>query len=161
MRNIVFVILFCVVGCTIKPTKPSFLVRDVRVSQTQTPQQALKETGCVQYYIEQKVVDAMPKAEAEEVEVFLICFNKGLSVNQLEQEVDELGFKLVDPITLCELNKQDPALVETITNATQWRDENGRTYYAAFSCWNGKRWVAVRQDAYDWVDNWFFGCVRK
>lgn len=137
----------------------NFIIRKVKVDRKRTPKQSLDATGRVQY-MNQKVVDEMPKGEGEEVEVYLIPFKKILTESELEQEVEKLGFKLVDPITLCALNEQDPSLTDTTPNGTQWRDRNGTACFVTFDHWPG-RGVGVFQSDSGWGDFWFFGCVRK
>ncbi len=138
----------------------NFIIRKVKVNRSRSPQQAIDATGCTQY-TENTVVKVMPIGEGEEVDLYLIPFKQQLSVDALEQEVDKAGFVLVDPITLCALNEADPALADTIPNATQWRDKNGKVCYACFGRWDGKRKVHIYRNDNGWGGYWFFGCVRK
>lgn len=135
-------------------------IRKVKVNRNRTPQQAIDATGRTKHLYDE-VVREMPMGEGEEVEVYLIFFKKQLSDDTLEQEVDKAGFVLIDPITLNALNEQDPALADTIPNATQWRDKNGKACFACFRYWGGKRRVYVLQYDNDCHIDCFFGCVHK
>ena len=138
----------------------NFIIRKVKVNRSRSPQQAIDATGCTQY-TDNTVVKVMPIGEGEEVDLYLIPFKKKLSVDNLEEAVDKAGFVLIDPITLCALNEADPALADTIPNATQWRDKNGKACCAYFRRWAGERVVNIGRNDIGWHGFWFFGCVRK
>ena len=159
----VFAIFFCVVSCKTPSLEPQFVIPEqinVRVNRDQTPIQAINATGFIQS-VDPEVVNGMPQPEFDEVEVYLICFNQDLSPSELDQKVCNLGLKLVDPITLCALNEQNPLLADKYPNATQWRDKNDKTRCALFDRWDGKRKVRVHQLDGGWPDGWFFVCFRK
>ena len=136
------------------------IIRKVKVNRSLTPQQAIDAT-CRTKYLNDEVVREMPMGEGEEVDLYLIPFKKKLAVDDLEKEVDKAGFVLVDPITLCALNEQEPTLADTFPNATQWRDKNGKACCAYFGRWGDGRKVDVYRLDSDWLGSWFFGCVRK
>ena len=159
----VFAIFFCVVSCKTPSLEPQFVIPEqinVRVNRDQTPIQAINATGFIQS-VDPEVVNGMPQPEFDEVEVYLICFNQDLSPSELDQKVCNLGLKLVDPITLCALNEQNPLLADKYPNATQWRDKNGKACCALFGPRHGKRRVEVYQFDSEWNNYWFFACVRK
>lgn len=125
-----------------------------------TPQEALDATERIQFTTKD-AVDLIPHGEGKEIEVYLVPLKKKFAVDELEKEIDKIGFKLIDPITLCALNGTEPELADTIPNATQWRDENNKAYCVYFYNWSGERGVGVCEAEDDWYDHWFFGCVRK
>lgn len=134
------------------------IVRKLKVDRTRTRQQAIHATGRVDY-INDEVVGEMPIGEGEEKEVFLIPSNEPRTLDQLEQKFGGKRFALVDPVTLCALNEQDPTLADEYPNATQWRDKNGKVCYALFSIWHGSRGVSVDQG--DELGSLFFVWVHK
>ncbi len=130
------------------------------IDRNRTPEEATKATGRLEC-LNEEVVREMPMGEGEEKQVFLIPFNKSLTPDLLEQEVDQLDVELVDPNTQCALNEQDPALADNYPNATQWRDKNGKACCALFGRWDGGREIYVSQRNGKWGVQWFFVCVRK
>jgi len=156
----VFTLFLCAVSCTNNRTEKSIIIQKVKVDLTKTPQEAISATHYTQY-VEPSVMSSMPQPEVDEVEVYFICFDQGLSSSQLEQMVHAHGLKLVDPITLCAFNEQYPELANTIPNATQWRDKNDKIHYMSFVEFHGEHKVNAHQDDFGWGAYWFFGCVRK
>ena len=144
----------------------NLIVRTAKVNRTRSKQEAIEVTGRAQY-TDRKVVDAMPKGEGEEVEVFFFKLdlserNSFISEDDLEKEFDLRGLKAADPISVAAVNEADPAFADTHPNATHWQDENGKWCYAAFDRWVGDgRRVFVYRDGDGWGDRWWFAGVRK
>ncbi len=130
------------------------------IDRTRTPKQAIMAANFKNYLYDEVVVE-MPMGEGQEVEVHLIPFDKKLSVDDLEKEVNKAGFVLIDPITLSTLNEQDPDFARDVPNATQWRDKNGTACRMTFGYSVIGREVCVNQVGYPWADYWYFGCVPK
>src|SRR5690606_25628549 len=130
------------------------ITRKVKVNRSRTSQEALNATRREQY-TKRGVVKEMPQGEGEEIEIYLIPFQRLLSVDQLEKEVDNTDFKLVDPIALAALNETDPELADKYPNGTQWRDKNGKACYAFFGRGsNNLRSVSVGRDDIAWDTYW-------
>lgn len=130
------------------------------INRTRTPKQAIMAANCKNYLYDE-VVAEMPIGKGQEVEVYLIPFNKQLSVDDLEKEVDKAGFVFVDPVTLSALNEQDRVITDSLPNATQWRDKNGKVCRMTFGRSVIGREVCVNQLECVWADYWHFGCVPK
>ena len=146
----------------------NLIVRRVRVNRGRSPQEALDATGRVQY-TNRSVVNSMPAATADEVEIVLLKpdlkkYNGHISDDDLEKEFAScvLGpLDAVDPISLASLNEDDPALADKYPNGTHWRGPKGEWNFAAFYHWNGRRKVSVDRSDCDWYDFWWFAGVRK
>lgn len=143
----------------------SCIVRKVRVNRSRSPQEALDATGRVQY-TNRTVVDAMPLAAADEVEV--VFFKPDLSGrngciydDDLEKEFELRGLKPADPFSIVVVNEADPAFADEKPHGTHWKDAQGSWCYAAVSRWSGKREVYVNRRSNAWSDNWWFAGVRK
>lgn len=145
----------------------SMIIRRVKVDRTRTPQAVLDATGRKQY-ITSSVVEGMPKGEGEEVEVVFFqpeksAYNENgwISDDNLEKQYELWGLTSVDPYSLSEVNKEDPAFADKHPNATHWKDENGNWCYTAFSLWHDGRGVGVFRDDYRWSVYWWFAGLRK
>lgn len=141
------------------------LVRTVKVNRNRSPQQALVATGRVQY-TDQEVVDRMPKALADEVEVMffkpdLTERDDYISDDDLEKEYELRGLKPADPFSVAAVNEADPSFADEHTHGTQWKDMNDKWCYATFGRWDGERGVDVDQYDSGWIGGWWFAGVRK
>lgn len=138
----------------------SMIVRHVKeVDRTCSPQQMLDATGRKQY-TDRDVVATMPRGEGDgEGEVVFFKPGRELANNaELEQEYELRGLKPVDPYSLAEVNKDDPAFADTHPNATILGDN----CYAAFDRWDGdERNVRVFRHGGGWSDDWWFAGLRK
>jgi hypothetical protein len=146
----------------------SLIVRVVNVVRSRAARAALEATGR-RLYVTESVVKAMPKGEAETVEV---CFFKPdpseydrnglISDDDLEKAFDLRGLKPVDPYSLAAVNEAEPAFADDRPNGTHWKDADGNWCYAAFHRWDDGRCVYVsRRDDSGWSDGWWFAGVRK
>lgn len=143
----------------------NLIVRKVPVNRNRSQQEALNATNRAQH-TDRKVVDAMPKAEADEVEVVFfkpdLSERNGLiSDDDLEKEFELLGLKPADPISVAAVNEADPAFADERPHGTHWEDAEGNWCYAAFNSYRDERGVDVRRSVADWPDSWWFAGVRK
>ncbi len=146
----------------------SMITRIVSVNRTRSPQEALNATGRKQY-VNDSVVQSMPKGEGEETEVVFFkpdpsAYDRSglISDDNLEKEFEKRGLKPVDPYSLAKVNEDDPSFADSHPNGTHWKDSDGCWCYTAFSRWNGsERRVSVNRHGNDWHDGWWFGGVRK
>lgn len=138
----------------------NMIIRRVRVDRVASPMGAIGVEGFTQY-LDKDVVDAMPHGEGEEVEVHFLNFGRYVSVNELEQEVEKMGFHLADPYSLAAVVREDSALADTYPLATQWRNKEGQTCFAIFDRWDGDREMEVGWDDRVWGDDYWFACLCK
>ena len=148
-------------------TMSNIIVRHVKVDRTKTPQEVLNATVRKQYTT-QGVVDAMPRGKEDEGEVVFFKprpesydRNGCISDDSLEKEFEFHGLKPCDPYKLSQVNADDSAFADEHPNATHWKDENGKWYYAAFHRWGDERYVLVYRDDGDWHGRWWFAGLRK
>mgnify|MGYP001594107053 CR=1 FL=1 len=135
------------------------IVRRVKVDRSQTSQQAFDATGRKQY-TDREVVDAMPRGEGEEVDVYFFDLNYDPTVQELDHEYELRGLK-ADPIAQAKVNTDDPAFADDRPNGCQWGLEKGVASFAAFDRWVGGRRVDVGRDDDGWYRGYRFGGVRK
>jgi len=144
----------------------NIIVRHVTVNRAQTPQAMLDATGRRQY-TDRKVVDAMPRSEGEEVDVYLFkprpeAYKNGfINDDDLEKEYEFHGLVPADPYSLAAVIEADPAFADKHRNVTHWKDANGKWCYIAFSRWDGERSVGVNRDGRVWFSEWWFAGLRK
>ncbi|MBP9766085.1 MAG: hypothetical protein KBD12_02575 [Candidatus Pacebacteria bacterium] len=141
------------------------ITKKVKVNRNRTNKEAVKVTGRVQY-LNDTVVAEMPSGSEEEIEIHFIPFKKQISPDNLDLEVDELGFKFVDPVALCAANEQDPDFANEHPNVTQWRDKKGKSCYLIFVCCFGdgramKIDTTVGSVDDDWYEYLLAACVPK
>ena len=143
----------------------NLIIRTAEVNRHRSPQEAIEATGRVQY-TDRKVVDAMPKTSADEVEVVffkpdLSQRNGHISNDDLEKEFELRGLKPANPYTLAAVNEADPAFADEKPHGTHWKDAKGNWCYATFSRLSGEREVSVYRDLDGWGDYWWLAGVRK
>jgi hypothetical protein len=143
----------------------NLIVRTAKVNRSRSQQEAIDATGRVQH-TDCEVVDAMPKAEADEVE--LVFFkpdfsnrNGRISDDDLEKEFELLGLKPADPVSVASVNEADPAFADEKPHGTHWKDVNGDWCYATFRRWCVEREVFVGCGDFGWLVDWWFAGVRK
>ena len=136
------------------------IVRHVRVAWSRTPQQMLDATGRKRY-TDRSVVDAMPKGEGEEANVFFIPLKRYTSDDGVEEILASYGLKRADPYSLGAVNEDDPVFADEHPNCTHWKDANGKWCYVAFDRWHDERFVDVYRYGHGWDDGWWFAGVRK
>ena len=143
----------------------NLIVRHVKVDRTLTQQAMLDATGRKQY-TDRDVVDAMPKGERDEEDVYFFkpdLSERGgyISDDDLEKEFDLRGLKPVGPYSLAAVNIDDPVFADERPNGTHWKNEAGKWCFATFDRWHGKRDVNVGRNGSVWLDRWWFAGVRK
>jgi hypothetical protein len=143
----------------------NLIVRKVKVNRSRSPQEALDATGRAQY-TNRAVVDSMPKAVADEVEVEffkpdLSERNGYISDDDLAHEYELRGLKPTDPVSVAAVNEADPDFADKTPHGTHWKDADGKWCFAAFGHWDGKRRVGVYRRSDSWNDYWWFAGVRK
>jgi len=135
------------------------IVRRVTVVRNRNPQEAISATNRTEY-LNNEVVDDMPRCEGEEVEVYFFPLKKYTSVADVQRMMEECGLK-PDPYAVDAVNEQDPIFADKHPNFTQWVDKNGNHCYLAFSRWDGKRDVDCSRSESGWDGDWFVCGVRK
>ncbi len=138
----------------------NLIIRKVKVNRDRTPQTALDATGRVQY-TNRKVVDAMPRGEGEEVEVFFFRLGRFVSDAELDSEYALRGLVPADPISVAAVNEADPAFADEKPHGTHWKDAEDNWCYATFDRWVDERLVDVDRSGRDWDDYWWFAGCRK
>lgn len=145
------------------------IVRRVLVNRTRTPREALDATGREQHkygfdYFE--IVDTMPKAQSNEVEI--VFFKPDLSErhnyisdDDLEKEYELRGLKPADPISVSAVNELDPKFADRYLNGTHWKNAHGDWCIAAFGRFDGQRCVGVHRQTFVWYGNWWFAGICK
>ena len=143
----------------------NLFVRKVKVNRNHSPREALDATGRVQH-TDRNVVDKMPKAVADEVEI--VFFKPDLSErdgyisdDDLEKEYELRDLMSADPISVAAVNEADPDFADKTPHGTHWKDADGKWIFVTFYRWEGKRKVDVSHYVYGWFDDWWFAGVRK
>lgn len=146
-------------------TSEALIVRKVSVNRDRTRQQAIKATGRARY-ADHKVVGAMPKVEAGEVE--LVFFkpdlsqrNGSISNGDIDKEYELRGLKPADPISVAAFNEMDPAFADEKPHGTHWKDVKGNWCHASFYRWCGQRRVRVDCSDGAWEGDWWFVGIRE
>ena len=138
----------------------NMIVRHVSVNRNRSPQEALGATGRIQY-VQEDVVEAMPRADRDEAEVFFFNLDRFTNDTDLDKEYELRGLKACDPLTLAGVNEADLAFADDHPNCTHWKDAEGRWCFATFYRWRGRRYVHVRRDGHGWHVRWWFAGLRK
>ncbi len=138
----------------------NLITRTVNVNRTRAPQEVLDATKRAQY-TDRKVMDSMPKGEGETKEVIFVNLGHYVSDDNLDKELDSLGFKPADPYSVAAVNEADPAFADEHPNSTHWKDAEGKWCFVAFDRWYDGRSVGVSRYDSDWRDYGWFACVRK
>lgn len=112
-------------------------------------------------YVDNKVVETMPRGEGEQTEVVFFTLGRYISDDDLKKEYEKRGIKPADPYSLAAINRDDPAFADAKPNCTHWKDGDGKWCYAAFSRWHGGRRVDVIRNDRDWYGTWWFAGLRK
>jgi hypothetical protein len=136
------------------------IVLRVQVNRTLTPQQALDATGR-QQYTSPNVVNAMPNADDDKVDVHFFKIDYAPQDHQLEREFEERGLRPADPFTLAQANANDPAFADVHNNATHWKAADGRWCCVRFANCPTGRIVHVVYTGNWWFAGWWFAGVRK
>jgi hypothetical protein len=140
--------------------RSDFIVRIVKINRNFSAKGALKVTGR-KVYANNTVVENMPKAERDEIEIILFKVGYPIMDNDLEKEYELLDLNPVDPYSLAAMNAADPTFADEHPNGTHWKDIKNKWCFAAFGKWNGVRSVTVYCDEYHWGKEWWLAGVRK
>lgn len=152
-----FLARFC--GCV--ELQSDWITRAVTVDRTRSPQQVLdgigrKQTG------KRDVVATMPKGTGDTVKVVFFPLSCCASDDQVESELAKRGLVACDPLSLAQVNADDPAFADSHKNFTQWRDKDGRWCYAVFATYCDGRTVYVGHDGYMGVrETWWVAGLRR
>ena len=139
----------------------NLITRRAKVNRTRKAQVALDATGRRQY-TDENVVNTMPNGEGEEVEVVFFNLDRYVSDADLDKEYELRGLKPADPYSLAAVNEADSAFADERSNATHWKNSNGKWFYAAFFQWRGvERGVVVDRFDFGWDGLWWFAGLRK
>ncbi len=136
------------------------IVRTVKVNRTRSNQEALNATGRT-LYKDDSVVKNAPQGKGQEVEAVLFKLGHEVSCTDFKKEFELRGLDPVDLQSISALNESDPSFADEHPNATQWKDKNGKFYYAAFSRFSHNRSANVYQRDRYWGGDWWFVGVRK
>ena len=138
----------------------NMIVRRVKVNRTQEPKAVIDATGRVQY-VNNDVLNNMPRGEDEDKEVFFFKLGRYISDDDLAKDY-ELRNLVPDPYAQAQANADDPAFADEHPNGCHWKDANGKWCYVAFGRWrDGERYVRVDRRAGAWDDRWWFAGVSK
>lgn len=135
------------------------IVCKVKVNRSRTLQEAIAATECVGY-LDDKVIETIPRGITEEVEVCFVPLAKHTSAKDVQKILDDRGLKS-DPYALLAVNQLDSDFAKKHPNGTQWLDGSGKYCYMVFCQWHSKRYVFCGRDRYLWDDYWWIGGVRK
>jgi hypothetical protein len=138
----------------------NLIIRRVHVDRSRTSQEVLDATGRNKY-VDDHVVELMPRGEGEEVEVAFFKINRRVSDIELKKEYETRGLVPCDPFTLAAVNEADSAFADDHPNGTHWKDEGGNWCFATFSRWSVGRYVSVNRSSSDWSGGWWFAGLRK
>jgi hypothetical protein len=97
-----------------------------------------------------------------EVEVHFVPVKKITAPADLDSRLNQLGYRLVSPLTLLAVNRLDQGFADRFPNATQWKHSDGNFYCLAFDRDNrtdNRRRVVVDQIVYSYSTDWYHGCV--
>lgn len=133
-------------------------IRHVKVDRTRTPREVLDATGRKQY-IDNDVIETMPKGDGEEVDVHFFMVGHLISDEDLEKEFDSRGYK-PDPYSLAAVNEADPDFADQYPNATHWKDADGNWCHIMFRQWCVPG-VDVNRLKESWCEFWWFAGVSK
>ncbi len=137
----------------------NIITRPVKVNRHRKPQEMIEALGRVQY-TEKSVVKIIPMEEGEDKVVEFFKMDQFTSDDKLDQELDRRGLKR-DIYAQAAVNEADPTFADTHPNGMSWKDENGNWCYIAFLRPGDERYVDVYRHSFVWLDDWWFGGVRK
>ncbi|HEX8993734.1 MAG TPA: hypothetical protein VF803_00595 [Candidatus Paceibacterota bacterium] len=133
-------------------------MRSVRVDRASTPRQVVDRVAPVQY-IEESVLDAMPRGTRKDVAVYFFKPCLDLDDTDLAKQYLIRNLYPCDPFALAAVNEADPSFAMRYPNATHWKDDRGAWCVAAFSKSAGGIGVCVDRGC-GWVPGWYFaGCM--
>lgn len=141
------------------------VIRRVKVDRGRKPKDVLTLIE-YNFFADNDVVEAMPKGEGGEVNVFFfkpdLCSQNGrISDDDLEKEFELRGLKPADPYSLAKVNQDDPTFADERPNGTHFKDGSGNWCFAAFGRRFGERSVRVNRSDVGWSDIWWFAGIAK
>ncbi len=131
-----------------------------QVDRTRTPQQMLNVLGRTQW-TNREVVDAMPRGQGQEADIYFWPVGRNISDDDLEQEYQAEGWVAADPYLAAAANKEDPALGDKHPNFAHWKDADGKWCYLACLRRDDGRHVDVNRRVTDWHGYWSVAVVRN
>ena len=134
-------------------------VRTFTCNRTRTPEEAINATGRAQY-VGKKGVANMPTEGPEKGEMTFFKLGRGISDAALAKEYEARGLE-PDPYAQAAVNEADPAFADEHPNGTHWKQADGGYNFLMFYRWNDERVVGCDRRGGDWLDDWWFGGVRK
>lgn len=132
----------------------------VTINRKQSIQKMLEATNRIQY-IEKDVLATFPKYKTKTVELEFFKLDKYITCQELQDEFDKRGL-IPDPQALLQLAVDNQGFLdEEKYVVTQWKDNDGKWCYTAFTRWDDERDVFVSRRGNGWYDDWWFAGVRK
>jgi hypothetical protein len=128
-------------------------------NRTCTPQEAIDATGRTQY-VDEKSVASMPMEGLEKGEMTFFKLGRNVSDMDLAKEYEARGLK-PDPYAQAAVNEADPAFADDHFNGTHWKRADGGYNFLTFYRWSDQRVVGCDRRGDEWLDDWWFGGVRK
>lgn len=138
----------------------SMITKTVKVNRNQTPKEVLNATGRTQY-VNDSVVQEMPRGEGEEVNVVFFKVGRQISDDDLEKEYELRGLVPADTYSQSKVNEDYPGFADTHPNGTHWKNKKGQWCCSSFDGWGGERRMDVYQSDRGWCDDWWFAGLRK
>jgi hypothetical protein len=130
----------------------------IRVNRNRTPMEAVVATGRSEIQLQDEVVKAMPRNDAEEVVVHFFKLGRWASPSEVAHEYEQHGLK-PDPYAQAAVNEQNPEFATQFPNASQWEDEDFTSYRFVFILDGGPN-VGVYCHGGAWEPFWWFAGVK-
>lgn len=150
------------------------LVFRVTVDRTRLPQtlwRSLNEVGISATYLGGhtsliRILEEMPRDGENEVDVFLVHFDRFVYPKDLQTELDLYGLKPADPYSLAALMRTNPGLIaEKCLIATQWKNKDGDWCHMEFQSYDNKSSVYAdtwdKPESYGYGERYWIACIRK
>jgi hypothetical protein len=136
----------------------NMIFRRVYVDRSKSLKEALHSIGRNRIVPEEIVV---PKGKGKDVPVYLFRIGHERFANEVDRDVQKLGFQLADPYTLIALNAAEPGFADKYPNATQWSTGMGYSDAIAFSRHENERRVTIHERCAVWSEIWWFALIHK
>lgn len=131
------------------------IVRRVKVDRNRSPLEAIQATKRAQY-LNQDVVNTMPKGEGDEVDVHFVPTERYVSAAEVPAFLAQYGL-VPDPRAQAAVNEEDPTFANEHPNGTQWGDNCCLTFFR----WRGERYVDCYRFDDAWHDRWWLSGVPQ
>lgn len=136
------------------------IIRHVRKDCSRTNAQVIKATGRTEY-VNKEALATMPRGGSEEEDICFFPIKRTASPAEVAAAYGLHGLE-PDPEGVAKVNEDDPTFADQHPNACQWKDDQGRWNYVAFSRWlDDGRDVDVDRCGHDWHGDWWLGGRRK